>query len=105
MLLLPEVWQEKPSGQPPETRVVRTVTRFGGMVRNAIQWLVSCANPWYGMARAVTADIISALRWSSGLAQIPNGYLTRFDVAADGRITIADAARISRKVVGAEANP
>jgi len=54
MLLLPEVWQEKPSGQPPETRVVRTVTRFGGMVRNAIQWLVSCANPWYGMARAVT---------------------------------------------------
>ncbi len=50
-------------------------------------------------------DIVTALRWAAGLSQMPAGYLNRFDVAPNGSITIADAARISRKVVGLEGNP
>jgi len=52
-----------------------------------------------------TPDIISALRWASGLSQMPIGYLNRFDVVNNGSITLTDAARIARKVAGLESNP
>ena len=50
-------------------------------------------------------DVRDALRWSAGLSTLPAGYLNCFDVVANGSITLADAVRISRKVVGLEGNP
>lgn len=43
-------------------------------------------------------DVADVLRWASGIARIPAGYLPRFDVDADGKITLADAALIIRNV-------
>lgn len=43
-------------------------------------------------------DVVDVLRWASGLSRIPKGALQRFDVDADGRITLADATWICRTV-------
>ena len=50
-------------------------------------------------------DVSDALRLSAGFSTMPAGCLNRFDVAPNGNITLADAVRISRKVVGLEGNP
>ncbi|HEY3266773.1 MAG TPA: right-handed parallel beta-helix repeat-containing protein [Armatimonadota bacterium] len=52
-----------------------------------------------------TADVTDSLRWASGLAPMPLGYLARFDSVANGQIDAADATRQLRKVVGLEPNP
>ncbi len=45
------------------------------------------------------------LRWTAGLETVPAGYLTRFDLASNGAVDLADAVRVARKAAGLEANP
>jgi hypothetical protein len=51
------------------------------------------------------SDVRDSMRWSAGISILPPGYLTRYDVVADGRVDLADAVRICRKAAGLEANP
>lgn len=49
-----------------------------------------------------TSDARDSLRWASGIGSLPPGYLSRFDVVANGKVDIADAVRIARKAAGLE---
>jgi len=51
------------------------------------------------------SDPASVLRWTAGLETVPAGYLTRFDLASNGAVDLADAVRVARKAAGLEANP
>lgn len=50
-------------------------------------------------------DVVGCLRWAGGLSMVPQNNLTRYDVVANGRVDVADALRIARKVAGVDANP
>jgi hypothetical protein len=52
-----------------------------------------------------TLDVINSLRWAGGLSTLPQNYLPRYDVEANGKIDLADALRIARKSVGLDTNP
>jgi hypothetical protein len=51
------------------------------------------------------ADVVASLQWAGGLATVPQNYLTRYDVEANGHVDLADALRIARKFAGLDTNP
>jgi DNA/RNA endonuclease YhcR with UshA esterase domain len=63
-------------------------------------FVVSSATPPFAIA-----DVQSALRLASGLQAASAADVTRLDVTADGRVTLADAVAVNRKVNGIGANP
>lgn len=53
----------------------------------------------------VLADVVNALRYSGGLVALPDGFLPRYDVTANGQVDLGDAMRILRKVMALDTNP
>jgi hypothetical protein len=58
-----------------------------------------------GVPPYALSEAVGALKVGAGLMTIPAVDMARMDLDADGAITVLDAARIARKVVGLDTNP
>lgn len=95
---------------PPDgTATVRIVAGLGPDAAGEILYIddvvIDRVGPDAAPGPFTIGDVVNSLRWAGGLAMVPQNNLTRYDVVANGRVDMADALRIARKVAGVDTNP